>query len=41
MATLGERVSGRDMELDANEEEWELGGNSTQDLFLQFMFINP
>ena len=29
-----------DMELDANEEEWGLGGNSTQDLFLQFMFNN-
>ena len=28
------------MELDANEEEWGLGGNSTQDLFLQFMFNN-
>ena len=29
-----------DMELDANEEEWELGGDSTQDLFLQVMFKN-
>ena len=29
-----------DMQLDANDEEWELGGDSTQDLFLQAMFNN-